>query len=248
MPACGMTPAIAGLTHIGCVRRRNEDSIFFASDVASGKLMAVVADGMGGHAGGALASNLAVAAFRQAWERDAATVLDDRWLADTVLAANRQVCERASADPALSGMGTTVVALLVTDNVAHVAHVGDSRCYRQAANQLAQLTTDHTVVQQMVADGVLTAEEAARSPIRNYLTHCLGAHGDALGMEQRSLAVQAGDRFLLCSDGLTNMLTHAEIEAVMDEPLDDDVACESLLAIALARGASDNVSIIICSP
>ncbi len=248
MPACGITPSLAGITHTGCVRQRNEDNIFYAANLANGQLLAVVADGMGGHAGGAIASHIAVSEFEQAWQRDAQRVLDDRWLAETLRAANRQVCLQADGDPALESMGSTVVALLVAGNVAHIGHIGDSRCYRQTANHLSQLTTDHTVVQQMVDEGALTPAEAARSPIRNYLTRCLGLHGKECEMDLRSLPVNAGDRFLLCSDGLTNMLSHDEIEAVLDEPIDDDVACQKLLSAALSLGANDNVSVIICSP
>lgn len=238
-------PAVSGLTHVGCVRRANEDSIFLASD--NGCVLAVVADGMGGHAGGAVASQLAVAEYERAWHegKDGIGGIDAGWLVRQAQAANRKIRLEAANNPALKQMGTTLVALLVMDDVAHIAHIGDSRCYRLSAEHFVQLTRDHSVVQQMVDEGALTEEEAERSPIRNYLTRSLGSQNEA-GIELQSLSLRPGDRLLLCTDGLSNMLSSAEISRLLSEG-DSSVVCEEMLALALSRGATDNVSVIACT-
>lgn len=245
MPAEDTVPVVSGLTHVGCVRRANEDSIFLASDNRC--MLAVVADGMGGHAGGAVASQLAVAEYERAWHesRDGIDGMAAEWLVRQAQAANRKIRLEAENNPALKQMGTTLVALLVMDDVAHIAHIGDSRCYHLSSGCFAQLTRDHSVVQQMVDEGALTEEEAERSPIRNYLTRSLGSQNEA-GIELQSLCLRPGDRLLLCTDGLSNMLSSAEISSFLSEG-DSSVVCEEMLALALSRGATDNVSVIACT-
>ncbi len=237
---------IAGVSHIGCVRTRNEDSIFYQLHSEHAFLLAVVADGMGGHAGGAVASQLAVQEYARAWQVLGESPASQQWLFDTALEANRLIRLQAEADQRLKGMGTTLVSLSLRDDQVHIAHIGDSRCYHFRAGELVQLTRDHSLVQRMVDEGALTAAEAERSPMRNYLTRSLGSHVDPL-VDCCSINVQSGDRLLLCSDGLTNMLSHSEIAALLQAAAEDDDTCASLLDLALARGASDNVSVIVCT-
>lgn len=245
MRLTALQPALAGLTHIGCVRRQNEDSIFMARDVERGWLLAVVADGMGGHAGGAVASQLAVAECEDAWQVLQGSEPDADWLRRVIAAANQRIWQHAQAEPALKGMGTTLVAVLVVDERAVIAHIGDSRCYQLANGCFGQLTRDHSVVQQMVDDGALTPLEAERSPMRNYLARSLGSQPEAR-VDIQLVRVQAGDRLLLCSDGLSNMLSTDEIADILQEG-DGGVACDRLLEEALQRGATDNVSVIVCT-
>lgn len=232
----------AALTHIGCVRRQNEDSVLLQVD--DGKVLAVVADGMGGHAGGAVASHLAVDAYARRWDARQHGELDSLWLCDVGRAANDSIRQQAAADNALQQMGTTLVAALLAGGQLHLAHVGDSRCYRLRHGILEQLTRDHSVVQQMMDDGVLTAAQAERSPMRHYLARSLGSQA-VVQIDSASMPVQAGDRLLLCSDGLSNMLPAADIAAILSSAGDSDAACERLLGEALARGATDNVSVVV---
>lgn len=245
MLATALQPALAGLTHIGCVRRQNEDSIFMEQDHERGYLLAVVADGMGGHAGGAVASQLAIAACEQAWRSLQDVAPDADWMLRMITAANQRICAQAQADPTLKGMGTTLVAALVVDDMAVITHVGDSRCYHLAAGHFSQLTRDHSVVQQLVDDGTLTQVEAERSPMRNYLARSLGSQSQVQA-DIQSLSLHAGDRLLLCSDGLSNMLAATEIADTLRSG-DSNVVCERLLDAALQRGATDNVSVIACT-
>jgi serine/threonine protein phosphatase PrpC len=232
----------AALTHIGCVRRQNEDSVLLQVD--DDTVLAVVADGMGGHAGGAVASHLAVDAYARCWDARQQGELHGGWLRDVARAANDSIRQQAVVDPALRQMGTTLVAALVMGSQLHLAHVGDSRCYRLRHGILDQLTRDHSVVQQMMDDGVLTAAQAERSPMRHYLARSLGSQ-PVVQIDSATLPVQAGDRLLLCSDGLSNMLPAADIAAILAAASDSDAACEHLLGEALARGATDNVSVIV---
>jgi serine/threonine protein phosphatase PrpC len=237
---------IAGLTHVGCVRARNEDSIFFTVDEHKGRALAVVADGMGGHAGGAVASGLAVDVFQHGWSAAAAVLPTNEWLSATAIAANNRVRLQADADQQLKGMGTTLVALLLQDGMAHVLHIGDSRCYLMRKGDLQQVTRDHSVVQAMIDEGSLTVAEAERSPMRHYLTRSLGSNIEPM-FDLSAMSVRFGDRLLLCSDGLTNMLADGEIAALLGAQANDKDTCASLLDMALARGAKDNVSIIVCT-
>ncbi|HQQ75264.1 MAG TPA: Stp1/IreP family PP2C-type Ser/Thr phosphatase [Pseudomonadales bacterium] len=238
---------VAGLTHIGCVRRCNEDSIFLESDIDGHTLLAVVADGMGGHAGGAIASQLAVSEFERAWKYRMENVsLTGSWLYATAKLANHIIRSQAEADPTLKQMGTTLVSLLIEGHVAHIAHIGDSRCYLLKEGKLIQLTTDHSVVQQLVDSGSMTPDEAERSPIKNYLTRSLGSHAEP-DMDVQRVELSGAERLLLCSDGLTNMLATVELENIMASCDSDQRVCERLVEEALARGASDNVSVIVCT-
>lgn len=243
----GVPATLAGLTHIGCVRRQNEDSIFFSQCPERRSLLAVVADGMGGHAGGAVASGMAVDVFASRWEDHKPGSLGDAWLRQVALLANRLILAESQRNPALKGMGTTLVALAqaAAGSVA-VAHIGDSRCYRFRQGVLDQVTRDHSLVQQMVDEGTLTEQEAETSPVRNYLTRSLGSQEFPV-IDTCTLSVSAGERFLLCSDGLTNMLQHHEIAAILCRYPEDSAACEALLDSALAKGARDNVSVIVCT-
>ena len=239
------------VTHVGCVRVRNEDSILLKQDMEKNCLLAVVADGMGGHQGGATASATAVELFDAGWDllqsgtRLVDSLLDGHWLTRIAQLAHEAIRIKALQDTELASMGTTLVVAALCGNRASIAHIGDSRAYRFNGADLLQVPLDHSLVQRMVDDGAMTESEAERSPLRNYLTRSLGG-GDQSGKPDIcALEMQAGERLLLCSDGLTNMLGHDEIGAILAGNEDDEMACQCLLKLALDRGASDNVSIIV---
>ncbi|HXY73400.1 MAG TPA: Stp1/IreP family PP2C-type Ser/Thr phosphatase, partial [Actinomycetota bacterium] len=196
-------------TDVGRVRTRNEDSYLVEEPLFA------VADGMGGHRGGNVASALTIEAIREAqpaWDPSGEP------LVEAVKRANRVVHERAAGDHNLRGMGTTVTVLQTSGDAALIAHVGDSRAYLFRDGGLRQLTHDHTLVQQMVDEGKISQEEAGVHPARNIITRSLGVEEDVSVDEQR-LDLRAGDRLLLCSDGLTGMLHDEEIgQLLRDEP------------------------------
>lgn len=221
---------------IGLVRQGNEDSGY------AGGHMLVVADGMGGHAAGELASSTTIAAFaeldRQPPGESVLTAM-----ADTVEAAHEELSRIISGAPDFSGMGTTVTAMSWEGDRVAIAHVGDSRAYLLRAGELLQVTKDHTFVQTLVDAGTITDEEAASHPKRNLLMKALdGVHTVEPDLSIRE--VKSGDRFLLCSDGLSGVLTPAEIREVLSSG--DPTGCvTALVERALEGGAPDNVTVVV---
>lgn len=202
----------------------------------------VVADGMGGHNAGALASALAAQAIFQAYY--SGPLADPRTsLLRAIDAANQALLAQSQAgDPALADMGTTVVAAIVLGDQVTVAHVGDSRCYLVNASGVQQITQDHTWVREQMQAGVLTEEEALRHPYRHVLSRSLG-RSDAQA-EALSLVLQAGDRLVLCSDGLSNQVAAHELQSiVLRNP--SQVAAEQLVALANQRGGPDNITVVV---
>ncbi|MDE0709802.1 MAG: serine/threonine-protein phosphatase [Acidimicrobiia bacterium] len=216
-------------------RPKNEDSIHPKHDGrTSGSLMVAVADGMGGHHGGDVASSLAIkAAARRVGTPE-----------ERVRAANDAIMERVLEDPRLAGMGTTLtVAELRPDGEVTLGHVGDSRAYRWRAGRFEQVTIDHTFVQEEVEAGRLTPEQARHHPERSLLTRALGfEHG--LVVEVARLKVSVGDRLLLCSDGLTSMVTDDRIAGFLESGAPSEVVW-ALIEAANRSGGLDNVSVIV---
>lgn len=180
---------------IGRLRQRNEDAYLIKEQLF------VVADGMGGHRGGDVASALALEIIESSTSGEATPGA----LVDEIKRANRAVLERGESDRDLRGMGTTLTGVLAEDARAHVVHVGDSRAYLLRGGTLQQLTEDHTLVQRMVREGRLTEHEAAQHPQRSILTRALGVDED-IPVDELSLDIHPGDRLLLCTDGLTSMV------------------------------------------
>jgi PPM family protein phosphatase len=224
----------AGRTDIGRVRAHNQDT-FVASDH-----LAAVADGMGGHRGGEVAAELAAALVQAAFTGRS---VDE--LRAAVRAANRAIWDRACETSDLEGMGTTICAAGLTEggNLA-VVHVGDSRAYVLHDGELRQLTDDHSVTADLVRRGELSEDEARHHPHRHVLTQALGAGPD---VEPASLdhRLGDGDRLLLCTDGLFNEIDDNEIASTMAATGDIGVAADALVERALARGGSDNVSVVV---
>lgn len=231
----------AVLTHVGCVRSVNEDA--FVERAHDG--LWAVADGMGGHRGGKWASATLAESVRSI-DLPEGPGAGDEALVRAVDAANTRIVMAGREAGQLSG--STLAALLVRDGRFSVRWAGDSRVYLLRADRLSQLTTDHSQVQQFVDQGLLSEEDARSHPLGHVLTRAVGVH-DRVVLDRRSDAVQADDVFLLCSDGLTRMVSEAEIAAMLGRRRPEDAA-DRLLRLALQRGAPDNVTLIVvaCEP
>lgn len=228
----------AGVTDVGRVRQTNQDH--FGSVTG----LHVLADGMGGHRGGEVASAGAVAAALEGFE-----VHSRQGLAAAVLAANRAVLVRASGDPYLSGMGTTICALAHVvgdsgDDALAVANVGDSRVYRFSGGRLEQVSDDHSLVADLMRAGELSPDEAARHPKRNILTRALGIEAD-LVVDTWELVPVSGDRYLLCSDGLVNELDDSRIARILQDKAEPEAAAVELVRSAVDAGGHDNVTVVV---
>lgn len=239
-------------TSIGQVRENNEDTVQLWAD--DNYVVAVVADGMGGAVAGEEASRIAVDAVEQEivayTNSDPQPVMNDdviiEKLCDTIRMANMNIVRRAAANPEMRGMGTTITLALVRSTNAIVAHVGDSRAYLvdSGSRRITQITADHTFVEALVAAGHLTPDQASEHPMRNVLYRALGQHED-VEVDIYEAHLRAGDRLVLCSDGLTRHVKPIEIARIVSEAADPDSGNEQLIALANERGGEDNVSVII---
>ena len=228
-------------TDVGRVREGNEDSLY------AGQVVFAVADGMGGHQAGEVASEAALGPIGALDGREfpAPEAAQDA-LVDAVVDANRTVVGQALADPSLRGMGTTLTAVLVRDGHLHIAHVGDSRAYLlRGARDMTQLTTDHTLVEQLIREGRLARSEAAVHPQRSVITRAIGVDHHVQVDSLPPLQLQPGDQILLCSDGLTGPVDDHTIAEILATTTDGDAACEALIDAANAAGGPDNITVVL---
>ncbi|MCS6862075.1 MAG: Stp1/IreP family PP2C-type Ser/Thr phosphatase [Abditibacteriales bacterium] len=233
-------------TDVGCRRESNEDAGRCVKphdpELLSNKgVLVMVADGMGGYAAGEVASRLAVDVISRAYYEEKVTA--PVALKKAFEQANRAIYEQARKDETLKGMGTTCTALVLQNRSAFAAHVGDSRLYLVRDDAIYQQTEDHSAVREMVKRGLLSVAEAQRHPERNVLVRAMGRHPNVeVVVWEEPLSVCAGDRFLLCSDGLHDLVTDEEMkQAVLDN--DPPAACERLIALAKQRGGHDNITV-----
>ena len=233
---------LASMTDVGKVRSANEDSCGTAKRVDGAQLL-VVADGMGGHRGGATASSTAVSTILEEFDSNSSADIDEM-LREGIETANARIFEMAQADADLEGMGTTVVAFVVdARHRATVAHVGDSRAYRYRRGYFEPLTIDHSVVAEMQRQGLLSAEEASTHPRRNEILRSVGVLA-AVEVEVASVEIALGDRYLLCSDGLSEVISDDEMAAVIQSRSPRE-AVEALIDMANERGGPDNITVQI---
>ena len=227
-----------GRSEVGLHRNGNEDSALI-----NGVLIAV-ADGMGGHAGGEVASKVAITTLAQILpllindEMDQESLED--FLLNSILDVDHEIAETAAADDRLSGMGTTLTAIALYRQKAYVLHAGDSRAYRLRGKEFIQLTKDHSVVQELIDSGAVSEAEAASHPQRSVLTNVLMGEGNITPLLiQYDLKI--GDKFLLCSDGLNNVVSNSEIHKILsgEDPI------SKLIELTYERGAPDNVTILV---
>ncbi len=228
-----------GVTHAGKVRQNNEDALL----VGEGKdeTLFVVADGIGGFEAGEVASSLAVDVLKD--------LQPDEPFTAAIGEANRRILAAGRGDEKLSGMGTTVVAIRFggtqREPVAEVAHVGDSRAYLMRGGDMNPITEDHSLVAELVRSGDLTRDQAAEHPQKNLITRALGAD-EEVDVDTAILPVEVGDRILLCSDGLSDMVSEAGISEILaDSPEDPERVARGLLSAALDAGGNDNITIVV---
>ena len=228
----------AARSDVGMVRFKNDDSAY------AGRYLAVVADGMGGHAGGNVASASTVLDLvhldRELPEDEALTVL-----ADEIQAANSLLSELVTTSPQLSGMGTTVTALLLNGSRLAFAHIGDSRAYRLKNGVFEQISIDHTFVQRLIDEGRLRPEEAEAHPHKNVLMRVLGDVDASPELDLATFDVEPGERWLLCSDGLTAVLRDSDVEGVLRGTSDLQECVDTLVELTLAGGSPDNVTVAV---
>ena len=242
----------AGMTDVGCVRKHNEDS--FLCDPELG--LYVVADGLGGHAAGEVASQIVVervaqfvsetAEMDRTWplEYDTSLTFDGNRLRVALLLSDLAITEDIKANPERETMGSTVVAALVKGRHVTLAHVGDSRAYLLKKDGIHQITKDHSWVAEQVANGILTPSEARIHPFRNVITQALGNGGD-LEIEVQEFEIENSDQLLLCSDGLSGMVGDAQIWDIVNQSPDLQTAVESLISAARDNGGEDNITVVL---
>jgi protein phosphatase len=239
----GFELAIAGTTHVGRLRKVNQDAFDRFDDDEHGEILLVVADGMGGHQGGEVASKMAIGTLSKLCREghgDPPTRLQH-----AIERANLEIHKLASKDRTLKGMGTTIVALLLCEKgPSYVAHVGDSRLYRLRSEEFEALTEDHSVVALMIRNGTITPEEARDHPKRNQIMRALGVW-DETEVDVAPLEIQTDDAYLLCSDGLYGMLPDDDLKALADRAPDAHTGVAWMIDAANQAGGSDNITAMI---
>ncbi len=249
-----MKIASEALSDVGRKRKGNED----AHAVRPEQKLFVVADGMGGHAAGEVASRIAVDAIEEfvtltagndeiTWPfgLDETISYDGNRLKTAIRHANRRVLEETRENAELEGMATTVAAVLVEGDIANLAHVGDSRVYRWSGGEMTLLTSDHSWVNEQIQTGVISPEQARSHPLRNVVTRALGGRAD-LQVDVQALRMESGDILLLCSDGLTTMISDEEIAGTLASSDGDIVkAARTLVDEANERGGEDNITVVL---
>lgn len=242
----------AGMTDVGCVRKHNEDSFLAAPELG----LYVVADGLGGHAAGEVASRIVVERVAQfvaettekdrTWplEYDTTLSFDGNRLKVALLLSDQAIADDIRRNPERETMGSTVVACLLSGAKATLAHVGDSRAYILNKEEIRQVTRDHSWVAEQVANGILTPSEARVHPFRNVITQALGNGGD-LEIEVQDLELGKSDRLLLCSDGLSGMVGDSQIWDIVNQSPDLQTAVETLITVARDNGGEDNITAVL---
>jgi protein phosphatase len=239
---------VAHRTDVGLERQENQDSYGYWYDEAGNCHLCIVADGMGGAACGGVASRLAVHIIHERFFSAAERSLPiPERLKRAILEANRVIHQQAESDPRCHGMGSTCVLLAVSGGRAYLAHVGDSRIYLVRGGRIARLTRDHSRVQRMLNDGLITEEEAIGHPDSNVIDRSLGPRA-AVEPEVRSepIELQAGDTFVLCTDGLTGLVRDEEIFEIVCHTTPQR-ACDTLIELANERGGHDNITVEVVS-
>jgi len=237
-----------GMTHRGAVRNENQDSFRFELAGDGSLLTAVLCDGMGGAQAGSVASTLAADTFMS----HAANSIDESSsvadlhmiLTEAVSYANIKVYDKAFSDFSCMGMGSTMVGLLVNGKRACVANVGDSRAYLIGRRSIEQITRDHSFVEDLVSRGVISREQARNHPKKNIITRAVGVEA-SVAVDIFDVKLSGDSRLLLCSDGLSNLISSEEMRMISGNAGDPGQACQALLDLALKRGAPDNVTVFL---
>ncbi len=235
-----MSVIASGISDVGCVRRSNEDSIGLFKELN----LYIVADGMGGHAAGEVASQLAVEEISDYFQSSDGA--GEPQLAEAIAHANRQIFAASAKDPALGGMGTTVVAVLAKDEQISIGFVGDSRVYLHQNGTTQQLTDDHSLVNQYIKKGLIAPEAAETHPQKHVLSRALGTAPE-VEVETFERNPASGDIYLLCSDGLSNKLSASELNTILLAEAQDglDAVGRRMVERAKEKGGEDNISVVL---
>ncbi|MDN3014802.1 Stp1/IreP family PP2C-type Ser/Thr phosphatase [Paenibacillus sp. BSR1-1] len=233
-------------TDQGKVRQNNEDNggTFVNRD---GHRLAIVADGMGGHRAGDVASKMTVTYLQEKWEQSQGLNTADQaeeWLKSNIREVNRLVYEHARRNEECEGMGTTIEAVIATDNFTSIAHVGDSRCYILNDSGFQQLTDDHTWVNELVRTGQISKEDAEHHPRKNWILRALGTEQD-VKIDIKTIMFEEGDYLLICSDGLSNKVSDTEMVQILQNQTTLEQKAQSLIVMANDNGGEDNITLII---
>lgn len=234
------------LTDIGQVRSHNEDSggIFYNAD---GQMLVVVADGVGGHKAGDVASQMTTKHLQQKWESHEGLSTPQKiedWINGTVKEANEAVFHKAKGDPELEGMGTTIVIAVCVDEFITVAHIGDSRCYIYKNDELKQITEDHSLVNELIRLGQISTADAEFHPRKNVVLRALGTE-ETVACDIQTMEWEKGNKLLLCSDGLTDKVNNGELKDFLSRTEQLNMVGEQLINLANERGGEDNISLAI---
>ncbi|MEQ1559061.1 MAG: Stp1/IreP family PP2C-type Ser/Thr phosphatase [Methyloglobulus sp.] len=236
--------AVHAQTDVGRQRDNNQDSAAYWLSDDKTAVIAVVADGMGGHQGGEVASKMAVDIVLNALKAEMALgVINGKALQASFNQANAEIYQTAQSQPELNGMGTTLVALVIHQGKLHYANVGDSRLYRIRQGNIEQLSEDHSLVAELLKDGLITPEKAAKHPDRHIITRSIGTHA-GVEVDSESVTLKADDRFLLCSDGLHDLVKPSEITDIVNIN-DTKKACDELVTAANLGGGHDNIAVLV---
>jgi len=243
----------AGMTDVGLVRNHNEDNYFFDTDLG----LFIVADGLGGHAAGEIASKIVVdqvAKFIKDTANSETTTLsasgsnfaslNEIRLKTAIQMSNKAIAENIMLHPERETMGSTIVACLIEGKRVTMAHVGDSRGYKLSDDSIQQISRDHSWVAEQVANGILTKEEAKRHPFRNIITQALGNNSE-LNIEVHEFEITNSETILLCSDGLSGMVSDEQMLAIFNEASSLQSAARNLIAKAIGNGGEDNVTLVL---
>ncbi|MBD8068346.1 Stp1/IreP family PP2C-type Ser/Thr phosphatase [Bacillus sp. PS06] len=234
------------LSDRGRVRQLNEDScgVFTNTD---GLTLAVVADGMGGHRAGDVASSMATSLLKELWEQSKSIdspELAENWLREHIEQINQKLYKHSQDNSECQGMGTTVDAVICSPTFATIAHIGDSRCYLSNSNGFNLMTSDHTLVNELVKSGQISKEDAEHHPRKNWILRALGTE-PSVEMDIKTIILEEGDFLLLCSDGLTNKVQESELNEVLHTNEELQKKAEVLVQMANENGGEDNITLVI---
>ena len=241
------------LSDTGNLRPNNEDAALFlrfSNKMKKGmeECLLIVADGMGGHQAGEIASRLAVETISREYGKHLEVMCVEKRLLKAFVLANERIYKKAVSDSRFYGMGTTCTALAIVGNAVYYAHVGDSRAYLLKKGSLTRLTIDHTYVQQLLLRGTITAEQAVAHPDRNVLTNAMGTHLNLrVDTGRCSFSLEAADRLLLCSDGLYDYLNESELAEILNRSQPLHLMADYLVAEAKKRGGHDNITVVLAA-
>lgn len=237
---------ISAKTDIGRHRQSNQDC-FVTGELPDSSVFAVVCDGMGGHSGGNVASRIATDRIadeiKKNYRENMTSASVKNMIEAAVVLANLDITDEAESNSELEGMGTTAVVAVITPSVCVVANVGDSRCYHIHSGEIVQITKDHSLVQEMVDAGLISAQEAANHPRKNIITRALGISED-VNIDFFDVDFEADDKLLLCSDGLSNQISDSGMAQVIDE-VGPEGCSDTLVALANLNGGKDNITAVV---